>query len=119
LWAEQGVGAVVAQHAAAAGEDVLAEGAGLLVLAHLAQVDGEVVGGAEGVGMAVAHDALVSYPPIHSDDLPEGYHAARRGQILACWPPVTSRSRPGRVVGLRQIDGMALVVTRRRLAPLA
>ena len=47
---------VVAQDPAAAGEGVLVEGAGLLVLAQRVQVDGEVVGRGEGVGVVVAQD---------------------------------------------------------------
>ena len=47
---------VLAQDPAAAGEGVLAEGAGLLVVAQRGQVAGEVVGRGEGVGVVVAQD---------------------------------------------------------------
>ena len=47
---------VVAEDPAAAGEGVLVEVAGLLVLAQRAQVGGEVVGRGEGVGVVVAED---------------------------------------------------------------
>src|SRR4051812_34149962 len=47
----EGVGVVVAEDGAAAGEGVLVEFAGLLVFAQLAQVGGEVAGRAEGVGV--------------------------------------------------------------------
>lgn len=56
----EGVGVVVAQDPAAAGEGVLVEGTSLLVLAQPGQVDTEVVGRAEGVGVVVAQDAIPS-----------------------------------------------------------
>jgi hypothetical protein len=46
----EGVRVIGAQHAAASGQGVLVEGAGLLTLTQFAQVGGEVVGRGEGVG---------------------------------------------------------------------
>src|SRR5215475_13009221 len=50
----EGVGVVLAEGVAAAGEGVLVQVAGGGVLAEEAQVDGEVVGGVEGVGVVLA-----------------------------------------------------------------
>ena len=51
---------VVAENAAASGEGVFVEVAGPLVVAQLGEVDGEVVGGGEGVGVVVAEGAAAS-----------------------------------------------------------
>jgi hypothetical protein len=51
---------VWAQDAAAAVEGVLVQVAGGLNLAQLAQVDGQVVGGVQGVGMVWAQDAAAA-----------------------------------------------------------
>jgi hypothetical protein len=50
-------GGVVAQDASAPGEGVFGQGAGRLVLAQRGQVDGEVVGGGQGVGVIVAEES--------------------------------------------------------------
>ena len=51
---------VVAPDAAVAGQGVLVQVAGGLDVAQLAQVDGQVVGGVEGVGVVVAQDAAAA-----------------------------------------------------------
>jgi len=51
---------VVAQYPAAAGEDVLVEQAGLLVLAQHVQVHGEIAGRDQGVGVVVAQYPAVA-----------------------------------------------------------
>ena len=47
---------VLSQDPAAAGEGVLAEGAGLLVVTQLSQGEGEAVGRGEGGGMVLSQD---------------------------------------------------------------
>ncbi len=55
--AHQGMRVVVAQDPARAGEGVLGELAGLLILPQLPQGGGELVGRAQGVGVVVAQDS--------------------------------------------------------------
>ena len=54
------LGVVLAQDAAVAVEGVLVQVAGGLDVAQLAQVDGQVVGGVEGVGVVLAQDAAAA-----------------------------------------------------------
>jgi len=52
-----GLGVVIAEDAAAAGQDVFVQLPGPLVLADRMQAHGEVAGGGQGVGVVVAEDA--------------------------------------------------------------
>ncbi len=54
LWTKQGVGVVVAQDPAQAGEGVPTEPVGQLILPHLPQGEGTAGGRAQGVGVVVA-----------------------------------------------------------------
>ena len=78
---------VLAEDPAAAGEGVLVEVAGLLVLAQRAQVVGEVAGRGEGVGVVVAEDAAAAGEGV----LVEGAGLLVLAQLAAgrgrgCWP---------------------------------
>ncbi|SBW29158.1 hypothetical protein FDG2_6528 [Candidatus Protofrankia californiensis] len=53
----EGVGVTRAEDPAAAGQNVLTKGAGILILTEFAQIDGEVVGRGEGVGVVGPEDA--------------------------------------------------------------
>ena len=55
-----GLGVVIAEDAAAAGQDVFVQLPGRLVLAGRTQVAGEVAGGVQGVGVVVAEDAAAA-----------------------------------------------------------
>ena len=86
---------VVTQHPAAAGQGVLVECAGLLILAQLAQVGGEPAGRGEGFGVVVAQ------------------HRRRRVRVSfwswrACWcSPREPRVRPRRLAE-RSVYGVVL-----------
>ena len=56
----QGVGVVLAQHAAAARQGVFAQLPGRLVLPGRAQADGQVAGGGQGVGVVLAEVAAAA-----------------------------------------------------------
>jgi hypothetical protein len=53
----EGVGVVLAQDAASAGQGVLVDGAGPLVVTNFVQVEGEAAGRDEGVAVVLAQDA--------------------------------------------------------------
>ena len=89
---------IVAEYPAVAGEGVLGEGAGLLVLTQRGQLAGEVVGRAEGGGVVVAEDPAAAGEGV----LVEGAGLlvlAQRGQARwrGCWPSRGCRGgrRPG------------------------
>ena len=95
-------GVVRTQDATAAGEGVLVEGAGLLVLTQRGQPDGEVVGRGEGVGVVLAQDPAAAG---------EGVLVERRGPA-ACSP---SRARPtARLLAEARVSGWSSPRTRRR-----
>ena len=80
------MGVVLPQDPASAGQGVLVEGAGLLVLTQRAQVAGEVVGRGEGVGVVLAQDpavrARVSSSRVRACwESPNLYRTGR-----GCWP---------------------------------
>ena len=93
---------VLAQHPAAAVQGVLVQVAGGLHLPQLAQVDGEVIGGDQGVGVVLAqHPALAV----------QGVLVQVAGFGVAAHVP----ERPGKVVRDRQ---RVLVVVAEPVAPL-
>ena len=78
---------VLAQDPAAAGQGVLVEGAGLLVVTQCGQVGGEVVGRGEGVGVVLAQDPASAGQSV----LVEGagllvVTQLRTGRRRGCWP---------------------------------
>ncbi len=78
---------VLAEDPATAGEGVLVEGAGPLVLTQPAQVDGEVVGRAEGVGVVLAQDPAAAGEGVLVEvagPLRSSPNAA--GRRRGCWP---------------------------------
>ena len=86
-WPSEGVGVVLAQDPASAGQGVLVEGAGLLVLTQRVQVEGEVAGRGEGVGVVLAQNPASAGQGV----LVEGAgllvaHPTRTGRGRGCWP---------------------------------